>query len=76
MLVAIETAGAAVPGMGERTIIHCGPRIAWDRVCDPLRRSVRVRGPVEKVSPAEADAQKKAAKEIEDAAKNTEVPQE
>jgi hypothetical protein len=41
MLVAIETAGAVVPGMGERTIIHCGPRIAWDRVCDPLRRSVR-----------------------------------
>ena len=41
MLVAIETAGAAVPGMGERTIIHCGPRIDWDRVCDPLRRSVR-----------------------------------
>jgi hypothetical protein len=41
MLVAIETAGAVVPGMGERTIIHCGPGITWDRVCDPLRRSVR-----------------------------------
>jgi hypothetical protein len=41
MLVAIDTAGAVVPGMWERTIIHCGPRITWDRVCDPLRRSVR-----------------------------------
>jgi hypothetical protein len=41
VLVGIEAAGAALPGVGERTIVHCGPKIAWDRVCDPLRRSVR-----------------------------------
>jgi hypothetical protein len=41
MLVGIEVAGAALPGVGERTIVHCGPAITWDRVCDPLRRSVR-----------------------------------
>ncbi|HJV09466.1 MAG TPA: DUF1116 domain-containing protein, partial [Acidimicrobiales bacterium] len=41
MLVGVEAAGQALPGVGERTIVHCGPRIEWDRVCDPLRRSVR-----------------------------------
>ena len=41
VLVGIGTAGADLPGVGERTIIHCGPAIGWDDVCDPLRRSVR-----------------------------------
>lgn len=41
VLVGIGRSGADVPGVGERTIIHCGPRIGWDEVCDPLRRSVR-----------------------------------
>ena len=41
VLVGIGRAGADVPGVGERTIMHCGPRIGWDDVCDPLRRSVR-----------------------------------
>ncbi|HEX2119748.1 MAG TPA: DUF1116 domain-containing protein [Acidimicrobiales bacterium] len=41
VLVGIDRAGKAVPGMGQRTVIHCGPAIAWADVCDPLRRSVR-----------------------------------
>ncbi|MEA2686652.1 MAG: hypothetical protein QOE93_1847 [Actinomycetota bacterium] len=41
MLVGIARAGDVVPGMGERTILHCGPAIAWDDMCDPLRRSIR-----------------------------------
>ncbi|MGH9265354.1 MAG: DUF1116 domain-containing protein [Acidimicrobiales bacterium] len=41
VLVGIDRAGKAVPGMGERTIVHCGPAIDWADVCDPLRRSVR-----------------------------------
>jgi hypothetical protein len=41
VLVGIGTAGADVPGAGDRTVLHCGPRIGWDDVCDPLRRSVR-----------------------------------
>ena len=41
MLVGIEAAGSALPGVGERTVVHCGPAIGWDDVCDPLRRSVR-----------------------------------
>ncbi len=40
-LVAIDRAGAVVPGMGERTLLHCGPAIAWREMCDPLQRSIR-----------------------------------
>jgi hypothetical protein len=41
MLVGIEAARTALPGVGARTVVHCGPRITWADVCDPLRRSVR-----------------------------------
>jgi hypothetical protein len=41
VLVGIDAAGAALPGVAERTIVHCGPSIGWADVCDPLRRSVR-----------------------------------
>jgi Protein of unknown function (DUF1116) len=41
LLVGVEAAGAAIPGLGERTVLHCGPAIAWEEMCDPLRRSVR-----------------------------------
>jgi hypothetical protein len=41
MLVGLEPASRVVPDLGERTILHCGPPIAWDDMCDPLRRSVQ-----------------------------------
>jgi hypothetical protein len=41
MLKGIDRAGAVVPGMGERTVLHCGPPIAWRDMCDPLQRSVK-----------------------------------
>ena len=41
MLVDVRTAGDLVPGLGDRTLLHPGPPIAWDEVCDPLRRSMR-----------------------------------
>jgi hypothetical protein len=41
VLVGIEAAGDALPGVEGRTIVHCGPAIGWADVCDPLRRSVR-----------------------------------
>ncbi|HZQ26433.1 MAG TPA: DUF1116 domain-containing protein [Acidimicrobiales bacterium] len=43
MLVGVRPAGEVVPGLavGDRTLLHCGPRITYDRVCDPLRRSMR-----------------------------------
>lgn len=37
----IGTASADVPGMGDRTVLHPGPPLEWERFCDPLRRSVR-----------------------------------
>ncbi|WP_341318800.1 DUF1116 domain-containing protein [Paraburkholderia sp. IMGN_8] len=41
MLKAIDRAGAVVPGMSERTVLHCGPAIEWEDMCDPLRRSIK-----------------------------------
>jgi Protein of unknown function (DUF1116) len=41
MLVAVRPAGEAVPGFGDRTLLHCGPPIDFEAACDPLRRSMR-----------------------------------
>jgi hypothetical protein len=41
MLVDVATAGDVVPGLTGRTLLHCGPPVEWDAVCDPLRRSLR-----------------------------------
>lgn len=40
-LVAVSPAADVVPGLADRTLLHCGPPIGWDEVCDPLRRSMR-----------------------------------
>lgn len=40
-LVTVAPAAEVVPRLPERTLLHCGPAIGWDRVCDPLRRSMR-----------------------------------
>jgi hypothetical protein len=40
-LVAVSSVAEAVPGVADRTILHCGPAIGWAEVCDPLRRSMR-----------------------------------
>ena len=41
LLVGLAPASEVVPGIGDRTILHCGPPIGWADVCDPLRRSIR-----------------------------------
>lgn len=41
LLKAVDRAGAVVPEMTERTILHCGPAIDWVEMCDPLQRSIR-----------------------------------
>ena len=41
MLVDVRAAADVVPGLGDRTLLHPGPAVAWDDVCDPLRRSMR-----------------------------------
>ncbi len=40
-LVAVAPAADVVPGVEGRMLLHCGPAIGWDEVCDPLRRSMR-----------------------------------
>ena len=40
-LVGVAPAGDVVPGVEGRVLLHCGPAIGWDRVADPLRRSMR-----------------------------------
>jgi hypothetical protein len=40
-LVGVASAAEVVPGMGDRTVLHCGPPLAWEDFCDPLRRSAR-----------------------------------
>ena len=39
----VRRAGEVVPGLSPdaRVLLHCGPRIEWARVADPLRRSMR-----------------------------------
>jgi hypothetical protein len=57
-LVGIAPMKAVVPGVDDRTILHCGPAIAWADMCDPLRRSVRAAVMAEgwAGTPAEVDA--------------------
>lgn len=40
-LTTVSTVGEAVPGVGGRMLLHCGPEIGWAEVGDPLRRSMR-----------------------------------
>ncbi|CAD0186838.1 hypothetical protein RUESEDTHA_03749 [Ruegeria sp. THAF57] len=41
MLKGIDRAGSVIPNMGERTILHCGPSIAWNDMPNPLQRSIK-----------------------------------
>ena len=40
MLVGLRPAREVVPGLGERTLLHSGPPITWDRMCGPQRGAV------------------------------------
>jgi Protein of unknown function (DUF1116) len=41
VLGGVAPAARVVPGMDDRTVLHCGPPLAWEDFCDPLRRSTR-----------------------------------
>jgi hypothetical protein len=41
MLVGVRRAEEVVPGLAGRVLLHPGPAIEIDQVCDPLRRSMR-----------------------------------
>ena len=38
--VTVAPAGDVIPGLTDGTLLHSGPPIAWDRVCDPQRRAL------------------------------------
>ena len=40
VLEGVEVAREALPGMGERTIFHAGPPIAWEAMCGPMRGAI------------------------------------
>jgi hypothetical protein len=40
VLVGLSTAGAAVPGMDDRSVLHAGPPISWNEMSGPLRGAV------------------------------------
>ena len=40
VLVDVVPAEAALPGIGDRMILHAGPPIGWDRMCGPMRGAV------------------------------------
>ncbi|MGH3320895.1 MAG: DUF1116 domain-containing protein [Streptosporangiaceae bacterium] len=40
-LVGMRTVRDVAPGLPPRVLLHCGPPIAYEAVCDPLRRSMR-----------------------------------
>jgi len=40
VLEGIASAGDVIPGIGERTILHSGPPIAWTKMCGPMRGAI------------------------------------
>ncbi len=40
LLVDMDLAGRVIPGMGERTLLHAGPPITWERMSGPMRGAV------------------------------------
>ncbi|MBN1286970.1 MAG: DUF1116 domain-containing protein [Anaerolineae bacterium] len=40
MIVGLGLARDVIPGMTDRTILHAGPPIAWERMCGPTRGAV------------------------------------
>ncbi|MBR0435962.1 MAG: DUF1116 domain-containing protein [Clostridia bacterium] len=40
VLVGMGIAGELIPGMTEKTILHAGPPVTWDRMCAPQRGAV------------------------------------
>ena len=40
VLVDVQSAGAVIPGMTPKTILHAGPPVAWERMCGPVKAAV------------------------------------
>lgn len=40
VLVDVQPAGTAIPGLRDRMLLHSGPPIAWERMCGPMRGAI------------------------------------
>lgn len=40
VLVDVRPAGEVLPDLGDRTILHAGPPVGWDRMCGPMRGAI------------------------------------
>lgn len=40
ILIGVEPARQAIPGLQERTLLHAGPPIEWNRMCGPMQGAV------------------------------------
>ena len=39
-LIGVGTAGEDIPGMTKKTILHSGPPVTWENMCDPTKGAV------------------------------------
>ena len=40
VLVDVKPAGAVIPGMTEKTVLHAGPPITWESMCAPMKGGI------------------------------------
>jgi hypothetical protein len=40
VLVDVRRAGDVIPGMGDRSVFHAGPPVAWARMCGPMKGAI------------------------------------
>lgn len=40
VLEGVALARETIPGMGERTLLHAGPPISWDKMCGPMQGAI------------------------------------
>jgi len=40
VLIDVKPAGEAIADLGERTILHAGPPVEWERMCGPMRGAI------------------------------------
>jgi len=41
VIAGVGTALEVIPGMTPNTVLHAGPPIDWETMCDPMKRAVR-----------------------------------
>jgi len=56
--VTVAPAGEVVPRMRDGLLLHSGPPIAWERVCDPQRRALLAAAVFERWAPDRAEAER------------------